>query len=504
MSMQNIQFTIEFYDQAGNPVPQYNKTDILSIPDFATLESVASQAYAIQVRFVNGQQTTQPPTVSLTAETQYVDDAMALINNTPVSTEGTTESGTLNGQPINQDVSFYIIFPDGTEIQDVILSPADYMKLQQTVNVFSIENATFTVQPPNTTYDQLYTKIQAKSPTSIQQSTPPATATSNVPLLTLFTILGANGPNWDCTLVFSQNPANGSKAGSTANYTLSTANVNYWIKNTATVQDETGIFVPGTVTPGQLPPTSQPSNIPTGTTQTNSIQQSITSATQQSAQAQDQVTALQSQLSQSQTQQQQLQQEIASLTTQVNSLTANNQTDTAQFAQLQSQLLEATNALQSLKGQDQNTQAQLAQATAALQEAESTIGLLTSQLNKLQQNTGTVTTMTKALGIASVVSLGLGILAIDPKKKTVGDILSAEIKKAGHGIKKAAGTAKKRTEKMAGRVYCKQCHRSHKDGHPHEKFNESQTRKLVNEAKKMGKNPDDYVADKFLEKRIKS
>lgn len=485
MSSQYLQFTIEFFDQSGNERAQYNKTDILSVSDFASLEGATSAAYGQQVRYVNGGYTTQPPTISLNAEAEYVDSVVALINNVPIPNP-TTESGTLNGQSITQPVSFYIVFPDGTEITDVILSPADFIKLQNTVNVFSVENAEFTTQAPNYTYDQIYQVIQAKSSTSVSQQTPPTNvAPSSLPLLTEFVIYGANGANWDCQLIYSQNPANGSSAGQTKDFTLSTSNVDYWIKNAATVVDHTGIFVPSTTPPIAGSTTAQNTNAPSTVT-TSSASTSISQAQTQASQQQQTVDQLNQQLASSQQQQNTLTSQIADLQNQVNKLIANNQQDTAEFSQLQQQLLEATNTLQSLQSQDQQTKTSLSTAQTALTEANNTIALLTAQLNKLNQVDGQVPLKYKAIAVGGLALTALGIWFVDPKKKTVGQIITEKIKDTGNEAKKAVGMGS--SKKDDGKAYCKHCHRSHNKDHKHIRLGfENLKNKIKKEYEKKGK-----------------
>ena len=159
---QNVVMVCNFYDQMGNSLPQYQINTIVSYSDYNSILSMLSNTQTINTNQLNIM--AQPTTSALIQSAQQVYSQIMNAENSikflaPNAGAGTTQGGTLNGVNIlsqSQNIQFDAVFGSGGSSSGVILSPSDYVQLQTNAQAnVSIQNATFTGIPPNTTYAAL-------------------------------------------------------------------------------------------------------------------------------------------------------------------------------------------------------------------------------------------------------------------------------------------------------------------------------------------------------------
>lgn len=435
-SQPNYAFTIKFFDKDNNYVAQYDYNGILSASNLAQLEANV-QPFDLQLQFYLDGSVSEPETDTVSNITTYITNTIQNSIGSRIYSS-TTMTAAFAGEIPGENVMFDIALPDGTVLHNQVVTVADYQSLAEDPIIASVTNVISTTAPVTITFAQIsahYTTQTTPQPSTVSNSSP-------LPTLKKLVIFSQVGVNYEVELDYQD--------GTVSNYTLSQANVDYWLRNTQSVVDQTGLFVPNT-SQGTQTPTPTPSN----TTQSPSSTTTVDQTNAAIQQAQTIAANLQTQLSSSQSAQTQLQTQIASLTTEINSLTSAGNTDTAQYSQTLQALQDANSQLQTLQSQDATTKQDLATATANINSLTQQVQLLLSQINaqKIISGANNIPIVITALGF---VGLGLGIAAIDPKKKTLAEVVHDKITRTVDKIKD-------KTDK----VYCKKCHRDHNKDHKH-------------------------------------
>ena len=166
---QNVSFSLSFY-QGLTKISKYDTAPVVTtLADYQSLNSSVRKAYGAQVVFNNVTTTTQAVTANAASLSEQVDATIALIKNQAIPNP-TTTGGTLNGQNISQPVQFNIILPSGASKTNVVLSANDYIKLQNNVGIFTIQNAKQGSFAVNSTYDQLLAFMNGNTNVSTSSS----------------------------------------------------------------------------------------------------------------------------------------------------------------------------------------------------------------------------------------------------------------------------------------------------------------------------------------------
>ncbi|MDE1816775.1 MAG: hypothetical protein KGI11_09485, partial [Thaumarchaeota archaeon] len=327
-SQQNISFTIKFFDKQNNYAAQFDFNGILSASDLQQLES-NMQPYALQLQFYLDGYVSEPETATVSQIENYITQTIQVSIGSR-SFAGTTESAGFVGEISGENVMFDIALPDGTVLHNQVVTNADYQLLAEDPVIASVTNVVSTTQPVTITFAQ----ISAHFTTQTTAQPAQVSSGSTLPLLKRLVIFSQIGVNWEVELDYQD--------GTVSNYTLSTANVEYWLKNTQSVVDQTGQFVPNTSQGSSTP-------APTNTSTSSSTSSAVDQTNSQISQYQSQISQLQQQLASSGSAQSNLSAQITQLESEVTNLQNNGNTESAEYAQTLQALNDAKNQLASLE-----------------------------------------------------------------------------------------------------------------------------------------------------------